>query len=94
MGSVLVSTLRDCEVMTTEGTELGRVKTITIDPKTGHLEYLRLGGHNGGAGGFHEIDDGQLLVPADRIEAKQDYLLVRPGSEENMNTTSDPAYHD
>ncbi|QCC47521.1 PRC-barrel domain-containing protein [Halobellus limi] len=78
MGSILAAALTDYEVMTTEGTQLGTVENITMNPKTGDLHALRLGSHDGGSGGYHEIDDGQLIVPADRIEAKEDYLLVRP----------------
>ncbi|MFB6250935.1 MAG: PRC-barrel domain-containing protein [Halobellus sp.] len=75
---VLASSLSGCEVMTTEGKELGTVESMTMDPRTGALQFLRLGPHNGGGSGFHRIENGQLLIPADHIEAKQDYLLVRP----------------
>ncbi|SDY28712.1 PRC-barrel domain-containing protein [Halobellus clavatus] len=75
---VLASSLSGYEVMTTEGTELGVVESITINPKTGDLQHLRLEGHDGGGGGYQRIENGQLLIPATRIEAKQDYLLVRP----------------
>ncbi|MBB6646087.1 PRC-barrel domain-containing protein [Halobellus ruber] len=75
---VLASSLRGNEVMTVEGTELGVIESVTMDPETGDLRNLRLKAHGGGGGGYNRTDDGHLLVPADRIEARQDYLLVRP----------------
>ncbi|WP_311171959.1 PRC-barrel domain-containing protein [Halobellus ordinarius] len=87
---VLASSLTGNEVMTTEGTELGVVESITMDAKTGDLQNLRLRAHGGGGGGYHQIDDGQLLVPADRIEARQDYLLVRPPRESRAGTLDEP----
>lgn len=87
---VLASALAGNEVMTTEGTELGVVESITMDPKTGDLRNLRLRAHGGGGGGYHRIDDGQLLIPADRIEARQDYLLVRPPRESRVGTPDEP----
>jgi sporulation protein YlmC with PRC-barrel domain len=78
MESVLASSLRGCDVMTTNGTKIGTVENVSMDPETGRLAFLHLGSYQDDAGGFDRIEDGQLLVPADRIEAKQEYVLVRP----------------
>jgi len=78
MGSVFTSSIRGYEVMTAEGTELGTVQNVTMDPRTGELQHLRLTEHNGGGGGYERVEDGQLLIPADRVEAIQDYVLVSP----------------
>ena len=78
MDSVLVSSLAGHPVMTTDGVELGTVENITMNVKTGELTSLRLDSDNHSASGFERTETGQLLVPADRVEAKQDYLLVAP----------------
>ena len=83
---ILASSLPGNEVMTVEGTELGVVDSVTMDPETGPLRNLRLKAHGGGGGGYHRIADGHLLMPVDRIEARQDYLLVRPLQEDGRLT--------
>ena len=78
MDSVLASSLSGCNVMTTDGAELGTVENVTMDPSTGALEHLRLDPNDRATSGFDRAEDGQLLVPAHRVEAKKDYLLVSP----------------
>jgi sporulation protein YlmC with PRC-barrel domain len=78
MESVLASTLHGCEVMTTTGSKIGSVENVSMDPETGQLAFLHLGSYSDDPAGFDRIEDGQLLVPADRIEAKEEYILVRP----------------
>jgi sporulation protein YlmC with PRC-barrel domain len=87
---VLASSLPGNEVMTVEGTKIGVVDSVTIDPETGALQNLRLKGHGGGGGGYHRIEDGHLLVPVDRVEARQDYLLVRPPQEDGVGARDRP----
>jgi sporulation protein YlmC with PRC-barrel domain len=87
---VLASSLPGNEVMTVEGTELGVVDSVTMDPETGALQNLRLKAHGGGSGGYHRIEDGHLLVPVDRIEARQDYLLVRPPQDDGVGAPERP----
>jgi len=78
MDSVLATSLAGHEVMTTDGAELGTLENITMNSKTGELENLRIELNGQTTGGFDRIENGQLLVPADRVEAKEDYLLVAP----------------
>lgn len=87
---MLASSLPGNEVMTVEGTELGVVDGVTMDPDTGSLQNFRLKAHGGGDGGYHRIDNGHLLVPADRIEAREDYLLVRPPQEDEVGAPDRP----
>ena len=78
MESIFASSLSGCNVMTTDGVKIGTVENITMNVKTGKLEYLRIEPNGQTTGGFDRIEDGMLLVPANRIEAKHDYLLVEP----------------
>ncbi|MDQ2055561.1 PRC-barrel domain-containing protein [Halobellus sp. H-GB7] len=78
MDSALASSVAGCSVMTTDGVELGTVENITVNVKTGNLEHLRLDPDGQQTRGFKRNDEGQLLIPADRIEAKHDYLLIAP----------------
>ena len=66
------------------------VGSVTMDPERGALQSLRLKGHGGGGGGYHRIEDGHLLVPVDRIEARQDYLLVRPPQADGVGASDRP----
>ncbi|RLM94762.1 photosystem reaction center subunit H [Halobellus sp. Atlit-38R] len=76
MSSVLASSLRGCDVMTTDGTKIGTVESITMNTKTGTLDQLRLAPTDQTPGRFDRVDDGQIVVPAGNIEAKDDYLVV------------------
>ncbi|MFD1686290.1 PRC-barrel domain-containing protein [Halobellus litoreus] len=78
MDTVLASSLAGDTVMTTDGLELGTVENVTMNVKTGELAYLRLDPDSQPSSGFDRTEEGQLLIPADRVEAKQDYLLVAP----------------
>lgn len=80
MEQVLASSLSGYSVMTTTGSELGELENITVDLQTGELEYLRVDPNGHDTGGFQETDDGYVLVPADAVSAKNDYLLVEPES--------------
>ena len=86
---VLASSLPGNEVMTVEGTELGVVDSVTMNPETGDLQNLRLKAHGGG-GGYHWIEDGHLIVPVDRIEARQDHLPVRLPQEGGVGAPDRP----
>ncbi len=78
MDSVLASTLQDCYVMTTDGVGLGTLEQISMDTDTGELKHLHIDLDGEETGGFHRIEEGNLLVPAHRIKSKQEYLLVKP----------------
>ncbi|GAB6879056.1 hypothetical protein JCM17823_13300 [Halorubrum gandharaense] len=78
MEQVLASSLSGYSVMTTTGSELGVLENITVDLETGELQYLRVDPDGHDIGGFKKADDGHVLVPADAVSAKKDYLLVEP----------------
>ena len=80
MEQVLASSLSGYSVMTTTGSELGTLENITVDLKTGGLQYLRVDPNGHDIGGFQKTDDGHVLVPADAVSAKNDYLLVEPAT--------------
>jgi sporulation protein YlmC with PRC-barrel domain len=76
MDSLLASDIAGDGVMTTDGIELGTIDNVLIDPRTGALESVRVSPSGAGAEGFDRNEDGQLLVPADRVRARSDYVLV------------------
>lgn len=78
MESVLASSLHGCEVMTTTGAKIGAVENVSMGTETGRLAFLHLGSYREDTAGFDRVEDGELLIPADRIEAKEEYILVRP----------------
>ena len=81
MEQVLASSLSGYSVMTTTGAELGVLSNVTADLQTGELEYFRVDPNGNNTGGFQETDDGHVLVPADAVSEKSDYLLVEPATE-------------
>ncbi|MDV7351082.1 PRC-barrel domain-containing protein [Halorubrum distributum] len=81
MDQVLASSLSGYSVMTTTGAELGVLSNVTADLQTGELEYFRIDPNGNNTGGFQETDAGHILVPADAVSEKSDYLLVEPASE-------------
>ena len=78
MEQVLASTISGDSVMTTTGLELGVLENISFDPKTGELQHLRVEPAANVDAGFTRTEDGQLLIPAHAVTAKNDYLLVEP----------------
>ncbi|ELZ36682.1 PRC-barrel domain-containing protein [Halorubrum distributum] len=81
MEQVLASSLSGYSVMTTTGAELGVVNNVTADLQTGKLEYFRIDLNGNNTSGFRETDDGHVLVPADAVSEKSDYLLVEPATD-------------
>jgi sporulation protein YlmC with PRC-barrel domain len=79
MAEILAKNLSEKAVMGSDGTELGTLHNLTTDLKTGGLhdlvvepdaaadpERLR----------FDRDEDGRLLVPARRVRAVKDYIVV------------------
>ncbi|WP_311172285.1 PRC-barrel domain-containing protein [Halobellus ordinarius] len=80
MDSVSLSSLSDCEVMTTDGTKLGTLDNITLNPNTGELEFLCVNPSGKESAGFPRMGNGQVVVSVDRVETAQEYLIVNvPG---------------
>jgi len=88
MESVALSSLTDCIVLLTDGTQLGTLDNITLDTATGELEYLCIDPSSPGIGEFPRMENGQMVVPIDRVEAKEEYLLVHPSDETLSTSTS------
>lgn len=78
MEQVLASALSGYSVMTTSGSEPGRLENVTVDLHSGELRYLRVDPTGHADGGFERTDDDRLLVPAAAVTATNDYLLVEP----------------
>lgn len=76
MDSLLASDIAGYGVMTTDGIELGTLDNVLIDPRTGRLETLRVSPTTAETVPFEHNESGQLLIPADRVEARSDYVLV------------------
>jgi len=87
MESVALSSLSDCNVLLTDGTQLGTLDNITLNTETGELEYLCIDPSSPDKSVFPRMENGQMVVPIDRVEAKQEYLLVHP-SDGTLSTTS------
>lgn len=88
MKSVPLSSLSDCNVLLTDGRQLGTLDNITLDTETGELEYLCIDPCSPDVGEFPRMENGQMVVPIDSVEAKQEYLLVHPPDETLSVTTS------
>ncbi len=78
MDPVLASTLSGHSVMTTDGAEIGTLENVTVDVETGRLQHFRVDPSGRADGGYDRTADGALLVPADAVTARNDYLLVEP----------------
>lgn len=78
MRTLLASDIAGYGVMTTEGVELGTLENVLIDPRTGRVETLCVSPTTDPEM-FERDEDGRLLVPADRVQARSDYVLVETG---------------
>lgn len=78
MDSVPLSSLCDRDVMTADGTRLGTLDNITLNPETGRLEYLCIDPDGRTPTGICRMANGQLVVHVDRVEPNGEYILVRP----------------
>ena len=67
-------------IMGTDGTELGTLHNVTVNIQTGKLDALLVEPREGVSPDrlpFEFDDAGQFRVPADRVEAVRDYVVVR-----------------
>jgi sporulation protein YlmC with PRC-barrel domain len=76
MDSVPLSSLSDCDVMTTDGTKLGTLDNITLNPNTGELEFLCVNPSGEESTEFPRMENGQVVVPVDSVETTREYLIV------------------
>ncbi|MWV39488.1 PRC-barrel domain-containing protein [Natrialba sp. INN-245] len=76
MTTVLASTLSNKPVMGSDGKELGTVHNVTMNVETGALEYVLVTPKADDVHRFETDDDGTLLVPADKVQNVDDYLMV------------------
>jgi len=78
MAELLARNLSNKAVMGTDGTELGTLHNITTDLKTGHLQDLVVAPRQETEGTFEfdRDESGNYLVPAPRIRAVKDYIVV------------------
>lgn len=81
MKSVALSSLSDCDVLLTDGTHFGTLDNITLNTETGELEYLCIDPSSPDVGEFPRMENGQMVIPIDSVEAKQESLLVHPPDE-------------
>lgn len=88
MESVALSSLSDCTVLLTDGTQLGTLDNITLNTETGELEYLCIDPCGPDVEEFPRMENGQIVVPTGSVEAKQEYLLVHPPDKTLSITTS------
>lgn len=87
MESVALSSLSDRTVLLTDGTQLGTLDNITLDTETGELEYLCIEPCRPDVREFPRMENGQMVVPIDRVEAIRESLLVHPPDETLSITT-------
>ncbi len=79
MAEILAKNLSDKAVMGSDGAELGTLHNITTDLKTGHLHDLIVEPHDHTDHERFDLprdDDGRYLVPATRVRAVKDYIVV------------------
>lgn len=79
MAEILARNLSNKAVMGSDGTEVGTLHNITADLKTGHLQDLVVDPETGTEGSFDfdRDESGRYRVPANRVEAVKDYIVVR-----------------
>ncbi|EMA43060.1 PRC-barrel domain-containing protein [Halobiforma nitratireducens] len=76
MTTVLASTLSDSPVLGSDGTEIGTVQNVTMNPETGKLVSLLVAPRTDRSYGFERTDGGQLLIPASQLADVGDYVMI------------------
>jgi sporulation protein YlmC with PRC-barrel domain len=77
MAEVLARTLSEKAVMGSDGTELGTLYNVTTDLKTGKLHDLVVAPEEDGPEvEFERDEEGYYRVPARRVQAVKDYIVV------------------
>ena len=76
----LAENLSEKAIMGTDGTELGQLHNLTMDIQTGQLRTLLVTPREGVSSDrvpFEYDENGRFRVPAERVEAVKDYVVVR-----------------
>ena len=83
MSTVLASALPEKPVFSADGRELGTVRDLTIDPRSGDFETLLVdppataSGNGVESDGENERDpDGRIRIPGDAVTAVGDQVIV------------------
>ncbi|MFP8954021.1 PRC-barrel domain-containing protein [Natrialbaceae archaeon A-arb3/5] len=76
MTTILASELSSKPVMGSDGKELGTVHNVTMDVETGTIANVLVTPKADDVYRFETTEDGTLLVPAQQIQAVDDYLMV------------------
>lgn len=77
MTTVLANSLSDKPVLGTDGTELGTVYNITMHPESGNLDAVLVDPASQTLSTeFDTTEEGQLRIPAQRVQNVRDYLVV------------------
>jgi sporulation protein YlmC with PRC-barrel domain len=78
MAEILAENLSGKAVMGTDGTELGMLYNITMDPKSGRLEDLVIEPDEHARDiEFETNASGRFLVPVSRVQAVKDHMIVQ-----------------
>lgn len=76
MAEILARNLSNKAVMGSDGKEVGTLHNITADLKTGHLQDLVVAPNSDADFEFERDGNGRYRVPARRVEAVKDYIVV------------------
>lgn len=80
MAEILAKNLSEKSVMGSDGTELGTLHNITTDLKTGKLHDLVVEPDAEASASRFDFDrdeSGRMLVPAARVQAVKDYIVIQ-----------------
>jgi sporulation protein YlmC with PRC-barrel domain len=80
MAEILAKNLSEKAVMGSDGTELGTLHNITTDLKTGKLHDLVVEPDAEASASRFDLEKdemGRLLVPANRVQAVKDYIVIQ-----------------
>ncbi|MEF8781062.1 MAG: PRC-barrel domain-containing protein [Haloferacaceae archaeon] len=76
MVHLLASRLSGDDVMTTDGVEIGTLQNVTVDVDSGQIVSFLVDPGPRQVDGFDRNEEGDLVIPADRFQGRDDYLLV------------------
>jgi sporulation protein YlmC with PRC-barrel domain len=76
MANTLASNLTGKRVVTSGGSELGILRNITIDVRTGKIEQLHVDPEVTETDVFEQDENGYLLIPANRIRGSDNTIMV------------------
>ena len=80
MSEILARDLSGKRIVGTNGTVVGRLHTVTMDPESGALRDLVVESDaQSAATATERSDDERLRIPVDRVETVKDQIVVRLG---------------